>query len=88
MPLPPYCLQPRRLMLEVVEAVANAVGADRTGIRLSPFNEFLSAQDSLDRAIEKNIWLVKEIEKRLPNLAYIHMVSRLTPLLALASWPR
>jgi 2,4-dienoyl-CoA reductase-like NADH-dependent reductase (Old Yellow Enzyme family) len=62
-------------MLEVVEAVAGAIGAERTGIRLSPYNSFLSAQDSVDRAIEKNVWLMKEIEAKAPGLAFIHMVS-------------
>jgi hypothetical protein len=62
-------------MLEVVEAVAGAIGAERTGIRLSPYNSFLSAQDSVNRAIEKNVWLMKQIEAKAPGLAYIHMVS-------------
>lgn len=57
--------------------MAKAVGAERTGLRLSPFNSFLSAQDSVERAIEKNVWLMKELDARTPGLAYIHMV-RLT----------
>ena len=61
-------------MLEVVEAVAGAVGAERVGLRLSPYNTFLSAQDSVPRAIEKNVWLMKELDRRVPGLAYIHMV--------------
>jgi 2,4-dienoyl-CoA reductase-like NADH-dependent reductase (Old Yellow Enzyme family) len=63
-------------MLEVLQAVAGAVGAERTGIRLSPYNSFLSASDdSVEKSIEKNVWLMKEMDKRVPNLAYIHMVS-------------
>ena len=61
-------------MLEVVAAVAGAVGAERTGLRLSPYNSFLSAQDSVERAIEKNVWLMKELDSRVPGMAYIHMV--------------
>jgi 2,4-dienoyl-CoA reductase-like NADH-dependent reductase (Old Yellow Enzyme family) len=61
-------------MLEVVAAVAGAVGAERTGLRLSPYNSFLSAQDSVEAAIEKNVWLMKELDNRVPGLAYIHMV--------------
>jgi 12-oxophytodienoic acid reductase len=34
-----------RFALEVVEAVVQAVGADRVGIRLSPFTDFLDATD-------------------------------------------
>jgi 2,4-dienoyl-CoA reductase-like NADH-dependent reductase (Old Yellow Enzyme family) len=33
-------------MLEVVDAVTAAVGADRVGIRLSPFGGFLDATDA------------------------------------------
>jgi 2,4-dienoyl-CoA reductase-like NADH-dependent reductase (Old Yellow Enzyme family) len=32
--------------LEVVEAVVEAIGADRVGIRLSPFHRFMDATDS------------------------------------------
>jgi len=67
-----------------VEAVAAAIGAARVGLRLSPYNTFLSAQDSVPRAIEKNVWLMKELGKRVPDLAYIHMVGCL--LLHLHMW--
>eukprot|EP00775_Hariotina_reticulata_P009807 gene9807-9965_t len=63
-----------RLLLEVMEAVAAAVGADRVGLRLSPYNTFLNACDSVERAVEKNVWLMKELDRRVPGLAYIHMV--------------
>lgn len=65
----------RRLLLEVMASVANAIGADRCGVRLSPYNTFLDAKDTVDRAIEKNVWLMKEMDSRVPGLAYIHMVS-------------
>jgi 12-oxophytodienoic acid reductase len=63
-----------RLLLEVMEAVAGAIGADRVGLRLSPYNSFLDAQDTVERAIEKNVWLMRELDRRVPGLAYIHMV--------------
>jgi N-ethylmaleimide reductase len=63
-----------RLMIEVMEAVAGAIGAERCGVRLSPYNSFLDAQDSVQRAIEKNVWLMQQLDKRVPGLAYIHMV--------------
>ena len=77
-----------RLMLEVAAAVAGAVGAERTGLRLSPYNSFLSAQDSVERAIEKNVWLMKELDSRVPGMAYIHMVSEAHQgsMGALAGW--
>jgi N-acetylglucosamine kinase-like BadF-type ATPase len=65
-------------MLEVCAAVAGAIGAERTGLRLSPYNSFLSAQDSVERAIDKNVWLMKELDSKVPGLAYIHMVSTAT----------
>eukprot|EP00879_Flechtneria_rotunda_P030841 GHRR01033533.1.p1 GENE.GHRR01033533.1~~GHRR01033533.1.p1 ORF type:complete len:354 (+),score=113.72 GHRR01033533.1:2089-3150(+) len=63
-----------RLILEVAEATANAIDADHVGIRLSPYNTFLDASDTVERAIEKNVLLMKELDKRVPGLAYIHMV--------------
>eukprot|EP00878_Enallax_costatus_P005226 GHUV01005492.1.p1 GENE.GHUV01005492.1~~GHUV01005492.1.p1 ORF type:complete len:420 (+),score=69.73 GHUV01005492.1:216-1475(+) len=63
-----------RLLLEVTEAVVAAIGPERVGIRLSPFNTYLNALDPFERALEKNVWLVKMLESRVPNLAYIHMI--------------
>jgi 2,4-dienoyl-CoA reductase-like NADH-dependent reductase (Old Yellow Enzyme family) len=68
-------------MLEVTEAVAAAIGAERVGLRLSPYNSFLSAQDTVPRAIEKNVWLMKQLDSRVPKMAYIHMVSCLLLIL-------
>jgi 2,4-dienoyl-CoA reductase-like NADH-dependent reductase (Old Yellow Enzyme family) len=65
-------------MIEVMEAVAGAIGAERCGVRLSPYNEFLDAQDSVQRAIDKNVWLMKQLDQRVPGLAYIHMVRHYT----------
>ncbi|WIA16671.1 hypothetical protein OEZ86_008141 [Tetradesmus obliquus] len=63
-----------RLLLEVMEAVAAAIGPARVGLRLSPYNSFLDACDSVERAVEKNVWLMKALEARVPGLAYMHMV--------------
>ncbi|KAF6263436.1 putative 12-oxophytodienoic acid reductase [Scenedesmus sp. NREL 46B-D3] len=63
-----------RLLLEVMEAVAAAVGAQRVGLRLSPYNTFLDACDDVQRAVQKNVWLVQELDRRVPGLAYLHMV--------------
>jgi 2,4-dienoyl-CoA reductase-like NADH-dependent reductase (Old Yellow Enzyme family) len=65
---------PCRLLLEVMEAVAAAVGPARVGLRLSPYNTFLDACDSVERAVEKNVWLMQELDRRVPGLAYMHMV--------------
>lgn len=64
-----------RLILETTEAVAAAIGADRVGIRLCPYNTWMDATDTVERAMAKNIYLVQELQKRVPGMAYIHMVS-------------
>jgi 2,4-dienoyl-CoA reductase-like NADH-dependent reductase (Old Yellow Enzyme family) len=57
-------------MLEVVAAVTEAVGADRVGLRLAPFNSFLDAVDSTP--YDTNDYLIKELNKF--GLAYLHLV--------------
>lgn len=57
-----------------MEAVAAAIGPERVSLRLSPYNTFLDAFDTVERAIEKNVWLMKALEERFPGLAYVHMV--------------
>ncbi|WIA39986.1 hypothetical protein OEZ86_013414 [Tetradesmus obliquus] len=64
-----------RLILEVMEAAAAAIGQDRLALRLSPYTDNRSIRDdSIQRVIDKNVWLVQELQRRLPRLAYIHMV--------------
>lgn len=63
-----------RLLFEVLEAVAGVVGAERVGLRLSAFNHFLDATDSIERAVAKNVWLMKELDRRMPGLTYVHHV--------------
>eukprot|EP00882_Tetradesmus_deserticola_P008616 GHRQ01009085.1.p1 GENE.GHRQ01009085.1~~GHRQ01009085.1.p1 ORF type:complete len:159 (+),score=74.93 GHRQ01009085.1:429-905(+) len=57
-----------------MEAVAGAIGPARVGLRLSPYNTFLDATDSVERAVQKNVWLMQELDRRVPGLAYMHMV--------------
>ncbi|GLC42802.1 hypothetical protein PLESTB_001419400 [Pleodorina starrii] len=59
-----------RFALEVVEAVVNAVGADRVGIRISPFTTFLDALDSTPYAT--HVYLVEKLNAY--GLSYVHMV--------------
>jgi 2,4-dienoyl-CoA reductase-like NADH-dependent reductase (Old Yellow Enzyme family) len=61
-------------MLEVLDAAAAAVGEDRVGVRLCPYNVWMDATDSIEAAVEKNVWLMQELNRRLPGLAYMHMV--------------
>lgn len=64
-----------RFALEVVEAVVEAIGAERVGIRLSPFNEFLDCIDT--HPYSTNIYLLEQLNKY--NLAFIHMVEPRVP---------
>jgi NADPH2 dehydrogenase len=59
-----------RFAVEVTQAVSEAVGADKTGIRLSPFSEFQGMK------MKDPIPQFTDIMKRLDafNLAYLHLV--------------
>jgi len=61
-----------RLVLEVTEAVAGVWGADRVGIRLSPFGGF---NDMADSDPEASFATVYRLLDRL-GLAYLHVVER------------
>ncbi|KAJ7949725.1 12-oxophytodienoate reductase [Quillaja saponaria] len=59
-----------RFALEIVEAVANEIGAERVGIRLSPFAEYSEAGDSNPEAL--GLYLAESLNKY--DIAYCHMV--------------
>ena len=59
-----------RLTLEVVDAVAEAVGADRVGVRLSPWGGFNGMSDTDPGALFDH--LTAELGRR--GLAYLHVV--------------
>ncbi|KAK4540019.1 hypothetical protein LTR36_009835 [Oleoguttula mirabilis] len=63
-----------RFTLEVIEAVTAAVGADKVGIRLSPFNYFQDTRDSDPNA--HWAYLCQQIASlpKAHQLAYVHMV--------------
>ena len=60
-----------RFALEVAEGISDAIGADKTSIRLSPYGTFNDMEhfDSLEETYE---YLATELGKL--NLAYIHIV--------------
>lgn len=62
-----------RFVLETVDAVAAAVGAHRTGIRLSPFNR---AFDMPAFADEAGTWLALARALACRGLAYVHLSNR------------
>lgn len=59
-----------RFALEVTKAVVEAVGADRTAIRLSPFSDFQAMK--MEHPTPQFTYLVKELNKL--KLAYLHLV--------------
>ncbi|GAA6058905.1 hypothetical protein JCM10212_002857 [Sporobolomyces blumeae] len=64
-----------RFPLQVVDAVVKAVGADKVGIRLSPYSSFQGMKmESIDDIHETFSYFVKEIRDRHPDFAYIHAV--------------
>lgn len=59
-----------RFPLEVVEAVANEIGAERVGIRLSPFAQYLESSDSDPEAL--GLYMAEALNKY--NILYAHYV--------------
>ncbi|KAL3513807.1 hypothetical protein ACH5RR_026524 [Cinchona calisaya] len=59
-----------RFALEIVEAISNAIGADRVGIRLSPFANYNQAGDSNSNAL--GLYMAEALNKY--GIAYCHMV--------------
>ncbi|TKA58518.1 hypothetical protein B0A53_00259 [Rhodotorula sp. CCFEE 5036] len=64
-----------RFPLEVAQAVVEAVGADRVGIRISPFSTFQEMKMPTTAEIKATFgYFVEELAKRHPDLAYLHSV--------------
>ncbi|KAM4068446.1 hypothetical protein ACB094_12G012700 [Castanea mollissima] len=59
-----------RFALEIVEAVSNEIGADRVGIRLSPFANYMQSEDSNPEAL--GLYMAKSLNKY--EILYCHMV--------------
>jgi NADPH2 dehydrogenase len=59
-----------RFAIEISQAVANAIGADKTGIRLSPFSTFQGMK--MEDPISQFSDVIKKLNKI--GLAYIHLV--------------
>lgn len=59
-----------RFPLEVVEAVINEIGADKVGMRLSPFSNYSEAGDSNPRAL--GLYMAESLSKF--GLLYCHMI--------------
>ncbi|XP_050252936.1 putative 12-oxophytodienoate reductase 11 isoform X16 [Quercus robur] len=59
-----------RFALEIVEAVTNEIGADRVGIRLSPFADYMQCGDSNPKDL--GLYMVESLNKY--GILYCHMV--------------
>ncbi|KAJ4717539.1 12-oxophytodienoate reductase [Melia azedarach] len=59
-----------RFPLEIVEAVVNEVGAERVGVRLSPFAAYMEAGDSNPEAL--GLYMAKALNKF--QILYLHVI--------------
>ncbi|MBB3139877.1 alkene reductase [Halomonas organivorans] len=60
-----------RLLLEVVDEVNDEIGAERVGVRLSPYNELQEMPRHADTA-ETYLYIADALERR--KIAYVHLV--------------
>lgn len=61
-----------RFAIEISKACVDAIGADRVGIRLSPFSTFQGMKMESKALTEQFTYLTKELRKL--NLSYLHLV--------------
>src|SRR6202167_3435349 len=59
-----------RFLLDIVEKVSAAIGADRLGVRLSPFGQYGGIHDSKPKELFS--FVIKELNQR--HLAYLHLI--------------
>jgi 2,4-dienoyl-CoA reductase-like NADH-dependent reductase (Old Yellow Enzyme family) len=68
-----------RFSLEVVDAIVDAIGAERTAIRFSPWSGFQDMKD--ETPYETWGYLTKSLQDKHPNLAYVHFVEPRTSMM-------
>ncbi|KAG8977233.1 hypothetical protein FRC05_002233 [Tulasnella sp. 425] len=61
-----------RFPLEIVQAIAEAIGQERTAIRFSPYSTFQSMR--MPDPVPQFAYLTQELRDRFPDLAYIHFI--------------
>jgi N-ethylmaleimide reductase len=59
-----------RILLDIVDQVNAAIGADRVGVRLSPFGQYGGIRDS--NPLELFTFVIEELGKR--RIAYLHLI--------------
>jgi N-ethylmaleimide reductase len=63
----------RRFLLEVVDATAAAIGGERLGVRLSPFNTFNDLAANYEGEQAELLELVRELSAR--QIGYLHLIA-------------
>lgn len=68
-----------RFSLEIVDAVSAAIGADRVGIRLSPWTTFQDMEVSKEHTMPQFSYVFEQLEQRAQSdeskrLAYVHVI--------------
>lgn len=63
-----------RFALETLDAIVQAVGAGKVGFRITPFSTFQDMKMPLADIKETFGYLVTEVKKRHPDLAFMHVV--------------
>ncbi len=63
----------RRYVLEVVDATIAAIGSERVGVRLSPFNAFNDLAANFDNEEAELLVLVRELSAR--RIGYLHLIA-------------
>ena len=63
----------RRFLLEVVDAVSAAIGAERVGVRLSPFNPFNDLAANYDGEPAETLDQIRELAAR--KIGYLHLIA-------------
>ena len=61
-----------RFPLEIIEAVSKAVGEDRVGFRISPWNTWQGMR--MENPKPTFAYFVSQAKERFPNLAYLHAI--------------
>lgn len=61
-----------RFSLAIVDKIVSTIGQERTGIRLSPWRNFVT--EEAGTPIEQWKYLIEQLNKRYPRLAYVHFI--------------
>ncbi|KAJ1307957.1 hypothetical protein OPQ81_002034 [Rhizoctonia solani] len=61
-----------RFVLDIVDAIVENIGSKRTGIRFSPWSK--GQEMGMRNPIPTYTYIISELAKRHPELAYIHMI--------------